>query len=104
MKLTANFRIDLKYCNVLMLISNLFVILFLPVTCNAQIEITLKNSFIEKYKNRATIDATFKVDKAHKKPNPPTKDGDMHIAGRSTEVGLPIVAEIMNAKFENDSV
>ncbi len=34
------------------------------------------------------------------KPNPPSKDGDLHVAGRTEEVGLPIVAEIMNAKFQ----
>ncbi len=79
----------------------------LMLTCGtaaAQIEITLNNTFIEKYKGRATIDANFIVDKAHKKPNPPTKDSDMHIAGRAKEIGLPTVAEIMNAASEPASV
>jgi hypothetical protein len=67
------------------------------IHARADIEITLKNSFIEKFKNRATMTATFTVDKAHVKPNPPKKDGDMHIAGRAPEVGLATVAEIMNA-------
>ncbi len=31
---------------------------FLPLTAYADIEITLKNTFIEKFKNRATIDTT----------------------------------------------
>jgi len=35
-----------------------------------QTTITLKNSFIEKYKNKATISATYTIDKAHAKPNP----------------------------------
>src|SRR5262245_34530634 len=57
-----------------------------------------KKAFIEKYKNRATIDASFVVDHAHPHPNPPQKDGDMHVAGRAQkEVGLPMVAEVMNA-------
>src|ERR1700741_3543678 len=73
-------------------------------TLPAQISITLNNSFIEKYKNRVSIDAKFTVDKAHEHPNSPSKDGDLHIAGRSSEVKLPIVAEIMNAGFENDAV
>ncbi|MBZ5521919.1 MAG: hypothetical protein LAP21_06730 [Acidobacteriia bacterium] len=73
-------------------------------TATAQIEITLKNTFIEKYKGRATIDANFTVDKAHKKPNAPSKDADMHIAGRASEIGLPAVAEIMNAASQPDSV
>lgn len=68
-----------------------------PLGAWAEITITLKNSFIEKYKNRATIEVPFAVEKAHKKPNPASKDGDLHVAGRAAEVGLPIVAEIMNA-------
>jgi hypothetical protein len=82
----------------------LLVFLLLPVVANAQIQITLKNSFIEKFKNRVTVDTTFTVDKAHKRPNPPKKDADLHIAGRAPEIGLPIVAEIMNAKDEDAAV
>ena len=82
----------------------LLVLLLLPLAVSAQIEITLKNSFIEKFKNRVTVDTTFTVDKAHPKPNPAKKDGDLHIAGRAPEVGLPIVAEIMNAKDEDAAV
>ena len=60
--------------------------------------VTLKRAFIDKYKNRATIDASFIVDHAHPHPNPPQKDGDMHVAGRAQkDVGLPMVAEVMNA-------
>lgn len=69
----------------------------LSSVASAEITITLKNSFIEQYQNRATIDATYTVDRAHPKPNPPSKDGDMHIAGRAPEIGLATVAEIMNA-------
>ena len=70
--------------------------MFLPAAASAG-TVILKRAFVEKYKDRATIDATFIVDHAHKKANTPAKDGDMHIAGRSQEVGLPMVAEIMNA-------
>jgi hypothetical protein len=83
------------------------VVLFwstVPAYLHAQIEITLKNDFIEKYRNRASIDSNFTVDIAHKRPNPPSKDGDMHIAGRDEAIGLPIVAEIMNAKFSKPAV
>jgi hypothetical protein len=72
----------------------------LPLAVQAEIEITLKNSFIEKFKNRATIDATFTIDKAHAHANPANKDGDLHAAGRAPEIGLAAVAEVMNAKFE----
>jgi hypothetical protein len=70
----------------------------------AEIEIVLQNDFIETYKDRATIDVNYIVDKAHAHPNPPAKDGDMHVAGRADEVKLPIVAEIMNAKTATDAV
>src|ERR1700751_563153 len=60
--------------------------------------LVLKKAFVTKYRNRATIDASFFVDHAHKQPNPPAKDGDMHVAGRAPkEVGLPMVAEVVNA-------
>jgi len=65
--------------------------------------ITLKNEFIEKYKDRVTIDTNFKVDvpgKIHKAK----EDGDMHVAGRATEIGLATVAEIQNAKDVPDAV
>jgi len=77
---------------------------FAATTAHAEIEITLKNTFIEKFKNRATIDTKFTVDKAHVKPNPPSKDGDLHIAGRTPEVGLPVVAEIINATLFKSAV
>lgn len=80
------------------------ILILLPVAGSAQIQITLKNSFIEKFKDRATIDATFTVDKAHKTPNPASKDGDLHVAGRAPEIGLAIVSEIMNAKDEDSAV
>lgn len=66
--------------------------------------ITLKNDFIKKYKDRATIEARYTVDKAHAHPNPPDKDGDMHVAGRSPDIGLATVAEIMNAALQKAAV
>ncbi|MCL5422847.1 MAG: hypothetical protein M1461_10325 [Nitrospirae bacterium] len=84
--------------------ATLLILFCLPVVSSAEVTITLKNSFIEQFKNKTTIDTTFTVDMAHKKPNPASKDGDLHIAGRAPEVGLPVVAEIMNAKFETAAV
>jgi hypothetical protein len=83
-------------------VSMLGLSVFTPA--NATIEITLKNSFIEQYKDRATIAAQFTIDMAHKKPNPPSKDGDLHIAGRAPEIKLATVAEIMNAKSQSAAV
>lgn len=76
------------------------IALLLPLVLEAQVEITLKRSFIQTYMDRVTIDAQYTVDKAHKSPNPASKDGDMHIAGRCPEAELPCVAELMNAREE----
>src|SRR5258708_468803 len=65
---------------------------------SAQTTVTLDASFVERYKNRVTIEASYIVDKAHPRPNPPSKDGDMHVAGRSPQdIRLATVAEIQNA-------
>jgi len=73
----------------------------------ADITLTLSNDFIETYKRRATISGSFKVSHAHESPNTigtGSNDGDMHIAGSCTTVGLPMVAEIMNAAKHPDCV
>ena len=82
----------------------LVVLLLLPLTAAAQVVITLNNTFIEEFKDRATIDTMFTVDRAHAKPNSPSKDGDLHVAGRAPEVQLPIVAELMNAKAQKPAM
>jgi hypothetical protein len=67
-------------------------------------EVLLKNSWIEAHKNRVTTDLTFRVEKAHRRPNPigeKSDDGDMHLAGRSPQVGLPMVVEIVNAALDD---
>lgn len=76
--------------------ATLFVVYITPTYADDILE--LNRSFIEKYKNRLTISAQYIVDAAHKKPNPGSKDGDMHVAGRAPEIGLATVAEIQNAK------
>ncbi|MEQ1661884.1 MAG: hypothetical protein ABL877_04235 [Thiobacillus sp.] len=84
----------------------LFLVLsiFAPVT-NAEISLTLKQSFVTKYKDRATIEADCSVDKSKGKANPASKDGDMHIAVRCPdEIKLPLVAEIINAKEFPDAI
>jgi hypothetical protein len=77
----------------------LLIIVFLNALADAELNIGLKNDFIEKYKNRVTITAQFTV-LATSKVHPASQDADIHIAGRSDDVGLPTVAEIMNAKGE----
>jgi hypothetical protein len=69
-----------------------------------KIEIEIHKSFIETYKNRVGIHATFIVDKAMGSPLAAALDGDIHFAGRAREVRLPIVAEIANAGDQRPAI
>ena len=61
------------------------------------VRIVLDRAFVEQYKNRATIETRFTVDRAGKQAHPGYLDGDLHVAGRAAEIGLPVVAEVQNA-------
>ncbi|HEY0060034.1 MAG TPA: hypothetical protein VGB56_12940 [Flavisolibacter sp.] len=76
------------------------VAFFLTASLNAQFTMTLRKSFIDSFKNRITISSDFEVYYAHERPNPPNKDGDLHVAGYDSVIGLPVVAELMNAAGE----
>lgn len=66
------------------------------------VRFTLNRSFVERYKDRVTIETSFTVDDASGGPAPGLFDGDMHFAGRAPEIGLRVVAEVANAA-EQDS-
>ena len=68
------------------------------------IEITLDNSFINEYKDRACISAGFIVDQVPYAPHSAKEDADIHIAGRADEFRLAAVAEIMNARSVKPAV
>lgn len=77
-----------------------------PLVVQADITVALTKGFVKKYKDKATIPTTFRVDKHHNTPNPiggGSDDGDIHIAGRDSVVLLPMVAEIINGKREDDT-
>jgi hypothetical protein len=64
--------------------------------------VRLRNAFISKYKNRATVEnLDFRVEHVKGKVNTigsGGEDGDAHMSGRpGSEVALPMVAEIVNA-------
>jgi len=64
--------------------------------------VLLRNDFIEQVRNRVTITADFKVDEVKAQPNTigdSTHDGDLHMAGRSDLIGLPMVAELSNGRL-----
>ncbi len=72
-----------------------------------ELEIEINKSFLEKYKDRVSINATFTVDKAVQNPVARIFDGDFHLSGRAPEIALPVVAEIANgasAKKASDLV
>src|SRR5271167_673407 len=69
--------------------------------------LVLSSTFVDQVKNKATMDATFAVDAHLKTPHPISSggnDGDIHMAGRAPEIQLPVVAEIVNARLETDSM
>ncbi len=68
------------------------------------VKIDIYRSFMERYKDRVTIQATFTVDQSLKQPFPPFLDGDLHFAGRAPEVGFPTICEIANAAGEPSAV
>lgn len=81
-------------------------LLISPVICRADITVALSKGFVKKYKDKATISTNFEMDKHHNTPNvigSGSDDGDIHIAGRDSVVKLPMVAEIINGKRENDT-
>ena len=82
----------------------ILLLLLLSSTSLAQINILLRKSFIDSLKNKILMETDYFVVKMHEHPNPPSKDRDIHIAGYSSSIGLPVVAEIMNARDEDDAV
>lgn len=83
----------------------LMVLLTLALLCppGSAGPVLLKRAWVEKYMNRVTVDPVdFIVDHAHPSPNTiknDGKDGDLHFAGRAPGIGLPMVAEIVNARM-----
>ena len=82
----------------------LFILVFGFLYSSGQITITLRKSFIDSFKNRLTVPANYQVYFAHKKANAAAADGDLHFAGFDEMIGLPMVAEIMNAKDFSEAV
>lgn len=70
----------------------------------AETQITLQDTFLEKYKDRVTLDATFTVDRAEARPARPEEDGVLHAAGRAPEIGLPAIAIVMAGAAQAEAV
>jgi hypothetical protein len=76
----------------------------LLLVCGAQAEtLVLSASFVNQFKDKASISVSLEVDAHLSAPHSISNggnDGDIHMAGRASEVGLPLVAEIVNARKE----
>ena len=80
----------------------LLLALALPVA--AQTQLVLNKAWVTKVQNLVSIDIDMEVDHSLKSPHKAGKccslDGDIHFSGRSNDIRLPMVAEIMNAAAE----
>jgi hypothetical protein len=82
--------------------SSLLIAIALVAPLFAQTDLVLKNAFIDANKNRATMDITLEVDHVLKSPHTISSggdDGDIHMSGRSSDIELPLVVEVMNARL-----
>jgi len=87
------------------LIARRGTIAYMAVTTGSHdIELRLNRSFIERFKDRVTIDAMVTVDRVMPQPVPASLDGDLHFSGRSRQIQLPVVGEIANAAFHKDAM
>jgi hypothetical protein len=70
----------------------------------SSVRIVLDRAFVDQYADRVTIDTSFTVDRAGRFAHATFLDGDLHVAGRSAQIGLPVVAEVENAAHRPDVV
>jgi hypothetical protein len=69
--------------------------------------LVLSAHFVDEFKNKATISVKLEVDVHPQTPHSISSggnDGDIHMSGRADEVGLPMVAEIVNARKEQTAL
>jgi hypothetical protein len=70
-------------------------------------EVRLKKAWVTAHMDRTSIEADMVIHHSHQHPNPvgeKSQDGDLHFSGESDDVGLPFVAEIVNAASETTAV
>jgi len=84
----------------------LSVILSLPFISisYSQVAITLRKSFVDSMKDKISYTGDFLLVAAPEKPHAAAADGDLHMSCVARVVGIPIVAEIMNAKDNKEAV
>lgn len=81
------------------------IIAYMAVTTTSKdVDVQLNRSFVERFKNKVSIDVMLTIDRVSPRANPPSIDGDLHLAGRAPLIGLPVVAEITNAAAHKDAM
>jgi hypothetical protein len=78
-----------------------------PLVCLADQTLSLTKDFVNQVKDRATVSTDLQVDVHPQTPHSvveKAEDGDIHMAGRDNVIKLPLVAEILNARFEKDTM
>lgn len=94
----------LRYFSVL-----LFALLLVLVSklnlwaADPKFEIQLKKTWAQTFMDRTSIEAEMIIHHSHKQPNKvgqKSEDGDLHFSGESNDIGLPFVAEVVNAAAE----
>jgi len=70
----------------------------------SQPSITLRKTFVDSFQYRVTIDCNYDVWYTHHHAKPAADDGDIHFSGYDKRIGLPSVAEILNAKDQQDAI
>ena len=73
-------------------------------TAFSQSSITLRKSFVDSFQYRATIDCEYDVWYTHHAAKPAAEDGDIHFSGYDKRIGMPTVAEILNAKDQDEAI
>ncbi len=86
------------------------LVLMAPLCASAaapNYEVRLKKAFMQSIQDRTSIEATMVVRHSHKTANnvgEKSQDGDLHFSGESGDIGLPFVAEVVNAAQEGPAV
>lgn len=78
-------------------------VVLVALSAHAATTIRLSWRLLDDLRNRVVIEASFRAEHANN-PHAQADDGDLHIAGRSRQVRLAFVAELMNARQARDTI
>ncbi len=86
-----------------------FLLVGLNSAAFSDVRITLTNSWLAYYSDRVLIGTQMRVQFVHSKPkwttnSRPQDDYDIHIAGTTTTIRMPMIAELMNSQDRYDAI